>query len=120
MPLLRPKGTPFQESVWQILCSIPYGSTMTYGGIASRISAQKGIKRMSAQAVGNAVGKNPISILIPCHRVIGADGGLTGYAGGLARKRALLALEGSLPKQGSAMAKTGEKNPQKALDKPAD
>ena len=93
MPALRPAGTPFQQAVWEILRTIPYGGTTTYGAIARRIAADAG-RRMSAQAVGGAVGRNPISILIPCHRVIGADGSLTGYAGGLPRKTALLRIEG--------------------------
>ena len=109
-PPLRPEGTPFQKKVWAILRTIPYGSTVTYGAIASRLAGQTGTGRMSAQAVGRAVGRNPISILIPCHRVVGAHGGLTGYAGGLDRKRALLSLEGSLPAVKAAMAITG-KNP---------
>lgn len=92
-PPLKPKGTPFQKTVWEILCSIPYGQTMTYGEIAGRIAAQKGLARMSAQAVGGAVGHNPISILIPCHRVVGSNGSLTGYAGGMERKVQLLTLE---------------------------
>lgn len=92
-PPLNPKATPFQKTVWEILCSIPYGQTMTYGEIAGRIAAQKGLARMSAQAVGGAVGHNPISILIPCHRVVGTNGSLTGYAGGIERKEKLLTLE---------------------------
>ena len=90
---LRPKGTPFQNRVWQILCSIPYGQTMTYGQIAGILSKQTG-KPMSAQAVGQAVGANPISIIVPCHRVIGSDGKLTGYAGGVVTKMKLLTHEG--------------------------
>ena len=93
IPALNPAGTAFQQAVWAILRTIPYGETTTYGAIARQIAADAG-RRMSAQAVGGAVGRNPISILIPCHRVIGADGGLTGYAGGLARKTALLRIEG--------------------------
>ncbi len=90
---LAPEGTPFQREVWRELLKIPYGGTDTYGGIAARLQ-----RPSSARAVGGAVGRNPISILIPCHRVLGADGSLTGYAGGVERKRALLALEGiSLP-----------------------
>ncbi len=81
-------GTAFQHRVWDILCTIPYGQTLSYGQIAAQLSP-----RMSAQAVGNAVGRNPVSILVPCHRVIGADGSLTGYAGGIERKEALLQLE---------------------------
>ena len=94
MPQLAPKGTAFQHAVWDILRTIPYGETTTYGAIAKRLETRTG-KRMSAQAVGGAVGRNPISILIPCHRVIGADGSLTGYAGGMERKEFLLQLEGS-------------------------
>ena len=86
-------GTAFQNEVWQILCTIPYGQTTTYGEIAKQLAARRGVPHMSAQAVGGAVGHNPISILVPCHRVVGAGGSLTGYAGGLQRKRRLLALE---------------------------
>ncbi|MCD8365636.1 MAG: methylated-DNA--[protein]-cysteine S-methyltransferase [Clostridiales bacterium] len=93
-PPMQPEGTPFRQSVWEILKTIPYGQTMTYGEIASILAAQRGISRMSAQAVGGAVGHNPISIIVPCHRVIGTDGSLTGYAGGLDRKTALLESEG--------------------------
>ena len=90
---LQPKGTIFQERVWKILQEIPYGETMTYGDIAQRIAKEKGIATYSAQAVGQAVGKNPISILIPCHRVLGKNGALTGYAGGVHRKEQLLRIE---------------------------
>ena len=90
---LQPKGTIFQERVWKILQEIPYGETMTYGEIAQRIAKEKGVATFSAQAVGQAVGKNPISILIPCHRVLGKNGALTGYAGGVQRKEQLLQLE---------------------------
>ena len=90
---LQPKGTVFQERVWKILQEIPYGKTMTYGEIAQRIAKEKGVATYSAQAVGQAVGKNPISILIPCHRVLGKNGELTGYAGGVHRKEQLLKLE---------------------------
>ena len=90
---LQPKGTIFQERVWKILQEIPYGETMTYGEIAQRIAKEKGVATYSAQAVGQAVGKNPISILIPCHRVLGKNGTLTGYAGGVHRKEQLLKLE---------------------------
>ena len=93
LPPLAPHGTAFQQAVWKVLRGIPYGTTTTYGRIAAHIAAARG-GRMSAQAVGGAVGRNPISILIPCHRVIGADGSLTGYAGGLDKKEALLRLEG--------------------------
>ena len=90
---LQPKGTMFQERVWQILQEIPYGETMTYGEIAQRMAKEKGVATYSAQAVGQAVGKNPISILIPCHRVLGKNGALTGYAGGVHRKEQLLKIE---------------------------
>ena len=90
---LQPKGTMFQERVWKILQEIPYGETMTYGEIAQRIAKEKGVATYSAQAVGQAVGKNPISILIPCHRVLGKNGALTGYAGGVHRKEHLLRTE---------------------------
>ena len=86
-------GTDFQNEVWRILCTIPYGRTTTYGEIAKQIARRRGLSRMSAQAVGGAVGHNGISIIVPCHRVIGANGSLTGYAGGLDKKRALLTLE---------------------------
>lgn len=88
---LRPSGSEFRLKVWKILSSIPYGETLTYGDIASRISPV-----MSAQAVGGAVGHNPISIMIPCHRVLGANGKLTGYAAGLDRKMELLKIENVL------------------------
>ncbi len=90
---LRPMGTPFQREVWDILLMIPYGRTMTYGQIAAMLARRRGLPRMSAQAVGSAVGRNPISVFIPCHRVVGSGGSLTGYAGGIQRKTALLRLE---------------------------
>ena len=90
---LQPKGTIFQERVWQILQEIPYGEMMTYGEIAQIIAKEKGVATFSAQAVGQAVGKNPISILVPCHRVVGKNGALTGYAGGIHRKEQLINLE---------------------------
>ena len=93
MPPLAPVGTAFQMSVWEILRTIPYGETTTYGAIARHLEEQTK-KRMSAQAVCGAVGRNPISIIVPCHRVIGADGSLTGYAGGLDKKAYLLRTEG--------------------------
>lgn len=89
---LNPQGTAFQKAVWQLLRQIPRGSTVTYGDIAAALEASTG-RRTAPRAVGNAVGRNPISILIPCHRVTGADGSLTGYAGGLERKQFLLNLE---------------------------
>ena len=97
-PKFRPdillEGSAFQKAVWDILLEIPYGQTMSYKQIADIIARQKGIARMSAQAVGNAIGHNPISLIVPCHRVIGSNGKLTGYAGGLFRKQKLLDLEG--------------------------
>ena len=87
------QGTAFQKDVWEILLSIPYGGTTTYGAIAKQLAAKRGLPHLSAQAVGSAVGHNKISIIVPCHRVIGADGSLTGYAGGIWRKEKLLALE---------------------------
>lgn len=90
---LAPKGTEFQKQVWDILLTIPYGGTRTYGDIAREMAARLGKETMSAQAVGQAVGRNPISILIPCHRVVGAKGKLTGYAGGLDKKVWLLRHE---------------------------
>lgn len=93
-PELHLKASDFRKTVWGILLTIPYGKTMTYGEIAEQIAEQKLNRRMSAQAVGNAVAHNPVSLIIPCHRVIGADGSLTGYAGGIDRKRKLLELEG--------------------------
>ena len=89
LPPLHPQGSPFRQTVWDILLTIPRGQTMTYGEIARRLGVH------SAQAVGGAVGHNPISILIPCHRVVGSDGSLTGYAGGFDRKTRLLQLEGA-------------------------
>lgn len=91
---LDPIGGEFRQAVWKILCEIPYGQVITYGEIARKIARQRGSKRMSAQAVGGAVGHNPISIIIPCHRVVGSNGSLTGYAGGLDKKIKLLELEG--------------------------
>ena len=85
-PPLRLRGTPFQRAVWEALRAIPYGQTLSYGALAARLGS-------SARAVGGAVGRNPIALIVPCHRVVGADGSLTGYAGGLERKEWLLALE---------------------------
>ena len=93
MPSVHLIGSSFRISVWKLLQQIPYGQTTTYGEIARQMAAQMGTARMSAQAVGAAVGRNPVSILIPCHRVLGSDGSLTGYAGGVEKKAALLALE---------------------------
>lgn len=94
-PALQLNDTPFRIAIWKILQQIPYGEAVTYKDIAQEIARQKGISSMSAQAIGGAVGHNPISIIIPCHRVIGSNGNLTGYAGGLDRKINLLALEGA-------------------------
>ncbi len=96
---LAPEGSEFCQNVWKILCEIPYGQVTTYGEISKKIAASRGLDRMSAQAVGGAVSHNPISIIIPCHRVVGADGSLTGYAGGIQKKIELLTLEGADMKQ---------------------
>ncbi|MDO5545137.1 MAG: methylated-DNA--[protein]-cysteine S-methyltransferase [Eubacteriales bacterium] len=93
---LNPHGTAFQQQVWDILLTIPYGQTTTYGAIAREMAVRMGKEKMSAQAVGQAVGANPIDILIPCHRVVGANGKLTGYAEGLDKKEWLLRHEGWL------------------------
>ena len=93
LPPLRPVGSAFRQQVWQLLLQIPYGQTTTYAALAAQLAAQQGLAHMSAQAVGGAVGHNPISILIPCHRVVGTNGSLTGYAGGITRKIQLLELE---------------------------
>lgn len=94
-PPIHIKSTGFRKEVAEIMLTIPYGKTMTYGEIANKISKQRNIEKMSAQAVGGAVGHNSISIIIPCHRVVGSNGKLTGYAGGLNRKIKLLSLEKS-------------------------
>ena len=106
---ISPIGSEFRKSVWEILKSIPYGEVITYNDIAKELAKQKGIKKMSAQAVGGAVGHNPISIIIPCHRVVGTNGSLTGYAGGIKRKIYLLEHEKVnmnklfVPKRGTAL-----------------
>lgn len=94
LPLLHMIGSPFRVRIWEMMLQIPYGQTMTYGELAAQIAKERGIERMSAQAVGGAVAHNPISILIPCHRMVGTNGSLTGYAGGIPRKAELLKLEG--------------------------
>ena len=94
-PPVAMRTTPFRRTVWEILLTIPYGQTTTYGEITKKAAAQLGLARLSAQAVGGAVGHNAISLIIPCHRVVGANGSLTGYAGGLPRKLELLKLEGA-------------------------
>jgi len=91
---LSPVGSSFRQLVWEELLKIPLGETTTYGCLSKKIAAAKGLDSMSAQAVGGAVGHNPISIIIPCHRVVGASGQLTGYAGGIDKKTALLQHEG--------------------------
>jgi len=91
VPALAPEGTAFQQAVWQCLLTIPAGSTWSYGQLAARLGRPQAVR-----AVGAAVGRNPLSVLVPCHRVVGASGALTGYAGGLDRKRALLALESTM------------------------
>lgn len=107
LPPLAPKGSAFRQRVWKLLLEIPFGGTATYGALAEGLKAA-GVPA-SAQAVGGAVGHNPIAILIPCHRVVGADGSLTGYAGGVDKKRFLLELEGAdlsglyTPKKGTAL-----------------
>ena len=93
-PKIALNDTDFRREVWDILLTIPYGHTITYGEIAAIIAQKRGAASISAQAVGGAVGRNPISIIVPCHRVIGSNGSLTGYAGGLERKAALLKMEG--------------------------
>ena len=108
-PPLHPIGSPFRQAVWQILLQIPYGQTTTYGEIARQLAEKHGIAHMSAQAVGGAVGHNEVSIIIPCHRVVGANGSLTGYAGGIDKKIRLLELEKTdmtnffIPKKGTAL-----------------
>ena len=93
LPPLHPIGSAFRQEVWQLLLEIPYGQTTTYGALARRLAERRGLRHMSAQAVGGAVGHNEISILIPCHRVVGTSGSLTGYAGGIDKKLSLLRLE---------------------------
>ena len=109
LPPLRYDSTPFRKLVCDIMLTIPYGQTMTYGAIAAEAARRQGVQTMSAQAVGGAVGHNPISLMIPCHRVVGTSGSLTGYAGGIDRKVKLLALEHAdmqklfVPKKGTAL-----------------
>ena len=93
LPPLHPQGSAFRQAVWEILLQIPYGQTTTYGEISAKLAQKQGLARMSAQAVGGAVGHNEISIIIPCHRVVGTNGSLTGYAGGIDKKIRLLELE---------------------------
>ena len=106
---LAPIGGKFRQEVWKILCEIPYGRVITYGGIAKEMAAKLNKKSMSSQAVGGAVAHNPISIIIPCHRVVGSDGSLTGYSGGITTKTKLLKFEGVdmsnffVPQKGTAL-----------------
>ena len=93
-PILMRASSDFRRQVWELLLTIPFGHTLSYGAIARRIAATRGLSSMSAQAVGGAVGHNPVSIIIPCHRVVGANGSLTGYAGGIELKERLLQNEG--------------------------
>lgn len=108
-PPLHPAGSPFRQAVWDILLQIPYGQTTTYGEIARRLAKKQNTSHMSAQAVGGAVGHNEVSIIIPCHRVVGTNGSLTGYAGGIDKKVSLLKLEHTdmsrffIPKKGTAL-----------------
>ena len=108
-PKLHLIGSDFRQAVWALLLQIPYGQTVTYGELARQLAEKQGRPRMSAQAVGGAVGHNKISIIIPCHRVVGTGGSLTGYAGGIDRKVKLLALEQAdmtrffVPKTGTAL-----------------
>lgn len=95
-PPIEMETTPFRKAVWRIMLEIPFGRTMTYGEIADKIAGQKGLPSMSAQAVGGAVAHNAISLIIPCHRVVGTDGSLTGYAGGVQKKKWLLEMEKGL------------------------
>ena len=109
LPPMRYDSTPFRKCICDIMLTSPYGQTMTYGEIAAQAARRQGMERMSAQAVGGAVGHNPISLMIPCHRVVGAGGNLTGYGGGIDRKAKLLTLEGVdmgrffLPTKGTAL-----------------
>ena len=106
---LAPIGGEFRQIVWKVLTEIPYGKVITYGELAQKIAKQRGIEKMSAQAVGGAVGRNPISIIIPCHRVVGANGNLTGFSGGIQMKQQLLQHEGVdtsqfyIPSKGTAL-----------------
>ena len=108
-PPLHPNGSAFRQAVWKILLQIPYGQTITYGEIARQLAKMQNVPHMSAQAVGGAVGNNEVSIIIPCHRVVGVNGSLTGYAGGIDKKIALLKLEHTdmkhlfVPKKGTTL-----------------
>ena len=101
-PRFEVRASAFTREVCSVLLTVPYGKTVAYGEIAARIAEKRGIPRMSAQAVGGACGRNPVALIVPCHRAVGAGGKLTGYAGGLERKRRLLETEGALPAGRSA------------------
>ena len=109
LPPLHPSGSPFRRAVWSILLTVPYGETTTYGAIARQLAVQRGLAQLSAQAVGGAVGRNPVSLIVPCHRAVGANGSLAGYAGGVERKLRLLQMERAdteklfLPRRGTAL-----------------
>ena len=109
MPPVHMIGSEFRRCVWELLLQIPYGTTVTYGDLARQVARRRGLRRMSAQAVGGAVGHNEISIIVPCHRVVGTNGSLTGYAGGVDKKRILLELVGGdiekffVPARGTAL-----------------
>lgn len=109
LPALHLTGSAFRVRIWEIMLQIPYGQTMTYGELAAQIAKERGIARMSAQAVGGAVAHNPVSVIVPCHRMVGTNGSLTGYAGGIPRKVELLKLEGAameklfVPTKGTAL-----------------
>lgn len=109
MPPLHPIGSDFRKTVWEILSQVPYGQTTTYGEVSRQLAEKQGLARMPAQAVGGAVGHNEISIIIPCHRVVGTNGSLTGYAGGIDKKLKLLELERAdtssffVPERGTAL-----------------
>lgn len=109
IPPIKMETTPFRKAIWKIMLTIPFGKTMTYGEIADKVAINRGIEKMSAQAVGGAVGHNSISLIIPCHRVVGANGSLTGYAGGIQTKVKLLTLEKTdmstlfVPRKGTAL-----------------
>ena len=109
LPKIHLTGSDFRNRIGEIMCEIPFGETVTYGWIADRIAKERGINKMSAQAVGGAVGHNPVCIIVPCHRVVGTNGSLTGYGGGILRKKALLELEGAdmsrftIPDKGTAL-----------------
>ena len=115
-PGLKMRATAFRRAVWEELLAVPYGRTMTYGELAERIAGQPGMKHPSARAVGGAVGHNAVSLIISCHRIVGADGSLTGYAGGISRKAWLLRMEGSLPHTAERTARISRKTDRTGLN----